>query len=1444
MNATTYSWYKFSNATGLLTTGSTFTPTAAQYTLGSNTVYVQASSGNNCSTALLPVTFTVNAVPTNLEVTGNAGTYCIGSPVLLEPTATGGSGNIYEWSVTSNFVNVLGSSFVDANGNLSYTPSSSGTFIYYVRAKGIGGCYSDSKTVTFTVSNQVSNVTITPSNPSLCFGSNVTFTASATNATSFIWSTDNQSANVIGNSATITLQSTQYLLGVNTIYLKVGNAGGCNVAAIPVSFTVNPTPTNLIVTGNAGNYCIGNPILVTPTATGSGLIYEWSNSSAFTNILGAAFVDSNGKLNFNASTTGTFTYYVRAKGLGGCVSTTETVTFTINPNIGTVNITNQNAVVCNGQNVSFTAGATGASSYVWYKDSAGLVSIGNTQNISVASGDYVIGLNTIYIQVKGAGGCNSTIIPVYFTVNATPTNLVLAGNQSSYCSGSQILVTPSANGTGLTYQWSSSANFTTLLGSSLVDIDGRLNYIPSNIGTFTYYVRASNGAGCYSNVETFTFTVTQGVSNLQISNNNSVFCEGQTISFTAGATGATTFNWYKFANGTGLLHSGATFSPQPIDYTIGLNTLYVQAISSNSNCSTALNPVNFTVNEIPTAIAYTGETNYCLGQQVYIEPSALGNNLSYQWSTTANFASGNILGSSFVDAQGNLSYVPTTIGTKIYYVRAYNGSCYSAGIPVTIIVNTQPSNLAISKLTNIGQTNYCQNGNIEKYLATGVNVTNYKWYTDVNLTQEVLASYLTGNNNNTLNVDPSIWSVGTHNLYIVGENANGCKTLPQAINFSIIAGVSTITPSINNFSMCQSETRVVNIDNPNNFTINWYTNSAGTVALSNSFISNNGNTLTLPASTFTTGQTTLYYKVQNAGGCMSVLMPISFTVLASPANLTVTNNNASACMGQNLVFEASAQNASEFLWYKNYGTGLVAEPQYLSGTNNYKLTIPSGNFTAGTYTYTVIAKNSSGCLTAPIDVTFTVQSVPSNSTLTGLVDYCKSETVHFELVNSSPVSFKWFNDVNALNPVNVTYLSNNGAILNIPASTFTTGTHTLFYYATNGNCNSATQSITFTVKETPSNLNSSGNNGNYCSGNLIDIVVGSQGGATNYEWFEDSSASLQLNPIYIIGNNHERLQTSNYPVGVHTVYVRGVNGNGCKSALLPISFTVNAAPVINSFSLTSATVQTGTPINFGVAGTGYTRWKLLFNGSQVAPTGSGWNNGTITNYVYTNAATLNNAGNYTLIISNGTCEASSDFTVYVIPEITITHDKLSNIGVDGGVNKVILNQHDQITFSSSIGSTNAYSEVWDYGDGFNNTTVTGSHFYNNPGEFTVKLKVVNTINGDVFNVTYNLPILVKPEDSVVPTDTLNPPDTNYTVYPNPYKEFLGLKFTGQAGDKFIIRVYSISGISVFNADWIADGVNWDKKWYNPLLNTPQGTYIVRVNNVTKGTFWSAKLLKQ
>ncbi|WP_123838409.1 hypothetical protein [Chryseobacterium oncorhynchi] len=1441
-NATSYTWSSDSAGVNVIASTPSITLDQTQYVQGTNVIYVKVGNAGGCNASPIPVSFSVNESPTNLEVSGAQASYCTGSQIMITPSAIG-TNLSYEWSSNSNFTSLLGSNFVDSNGNLSFTPTATGNFTYFVRAKNPAGCITASKTVTFLITQGVSNLQVSNNGATFCQGSTISFTAGATNATEYKWYKFSNGTGLMFNGTIYNPTPNDYSIGVNTIYLQASNGTGCNTALIPVAFTVNEVPSNLQVSANSATYCIGNPVFISPSANGNNISYQWSTTSNFVNILGSSFVDANGNLAYTPSAAGNFTYYVRAKSQGNCYTTPETVTFTVSNAVSNVTVTNQNAQVCAGSPITFQASATNATSYTWSSDSAGVNVIANTPSITLDQTQYVLGTNVIYVKVGNAGGCNASPIPVSFSVNETPANLEISGAQPSYCTGSQILITPSAIGNNISYEWSLNSNFTTLLGSNYVDSSGNFSYTPSTTGNFTYFVRAKNGSGCVTSTKTVTFNVTQGVSNLQVSNNGATFCKGTTISFTAGATNASEYKWYKFANGTGLLFSGNTYTPAASEYSLGLNTVYLQA-SSGSNCNTALMPVTFTVNETPTNIAYFGNTTYCTGQQILVTPSALGANVTYQWSVTANFAPSSLLSSTMVDTNGNLTFSAQNVGTNTYYLRAINTQgCHTDGIPVTITINVQPTNLAVNKITNTANTTYCQNGGTEQYLATGVNVTKFKWFADVNLTQELQPNFLSGTNNSILNVDPAIWSIGTHNVYVIGENANGCQTTPKSINFVIISGISNVSPDVNDFTLCQGKSKIVNLLNPNNFTVTWFTNSAGTQLLNQAYLSNNGNTLSIDGNLFTIGTNTLYYKIQNAGGCSSSLTPVTFTILAAPTNLAVTNNNAVVCKGNIVTFEASAFNVSNYAWYKDYATGLVADPQFISGTNNYKLSIPTSNLPAGVYNYTVVGENSNGCKTQPIVITFTVKDVPGNSSLTGLTTYCQTETVHFTLVNSNSNNFSWFTDANGLNPLNSSYISNNGAEINIPGNTFQSGSHSLYYYATNQSCNSPMQTVSFSIKQSPSNLNVSGNNGTYCFGDLIDIVVGSTGGATDYQWFEDAAASLLLSSNYITGTIHERLQTSSFGVGSHTVYVRAINSNGCTSTLLPVSFTVNAKPIISTFATNSSTVTESSPITFNINGSGYTKWKLLFNGSQVAPAGGGWNNGTISTHTYTSSATQANQGTYTLVISNGTCEQTKDFNLYVIPNIVITHDRTNDIGLDNGVSKVVMKQHEVITFSTNLPVNALYNEEWDYGDGFNNQTVAGQHYYNNAGEFSVKLKVTNSVNGDVINLTYQLPILVKEVDSTIPTNTLNPP-ADYTIYPNPYKEFLGLKFTANQGDKLVLRIYSLSGISVFDTDWTADGVTFDKKWYNPLINKPAGAYLVVIKNVTQNTTFSTKLLKQ
>jgi hypothetical protein len=857
-------------------------------------------------------------------------------------------------------------------------------------------------------------------------------------------------------------------------------------------------------------------------------------------------------------------------------------------------------------------------------------------------------------------------------------------------------------------------------------------------------------------------------------------------------------------------------------------------------------PVTFTVNAVPTNLSYYGNLLYCKGQTVMIVPSVSNiNNITYQWSLTSNFAPTSILGTNYVDLNGNLTYTANNVGSTTYYLRAINSvsGCTSTVLPITVTVNIQPTNISVNKLTNQNSTTYCQNGTTEQYLATGVNVTKFRWYNDSLLTQEILATYTTGTNNNTLNVNPSLWTEGTHNVYVIGENSNGCHTDPININFTIVQGVTNVSSDINNFTICQTESKLINLDNPNNFTVTWYTNSAGTQTLNSNYITNNGNTVNINGLNFSLGNNSIYYRVQNSAGCISTLMPISFNVLPAPINLTVTNNNSNVCQGNYAEFEAAGQNITSYQWYKDYASGLVADPSYVSGTGNYKLKVPTGSLSPGIYNYYVVGVNSNGCQTEPIKVTFNVKLLPGNTTIIGENTYCQNQNIHFKLLNATTSTFKWFNDINGLNPLDSKYISNDGATINILASTYNAGTYKLYYYATNLDCKTSMQTVSFTINESPSNLNVTGNKSAYCFEEQIDIAVGSSTGVTKYNWYTDSNASVLVDPLYLSGTMNERFKSKNLIPGTYNLYVKAINTSGCESSIKNISFIVNSTPTIDEFKTNSSTIQEGKPIIFNITASGYSKWRLLFNGSQIEPSND-YNTGTITNYQLTTTATPTNQGKYTLEITNGTCITSKEFYLYILPKVTITHNRLDKIAVDNGKTKVILTQHDSIAFTVNI-DEDTYSKEWFYGDGFDNSTIVGNHYYNINGEFTVTLKLTNKITGDKFNVDYELPILVKQIDPTIPITTLDPPNTNYTIYPNPYKEYLGIKYNANAGEKMIIRIYDIRGISVFNANWYATGGTTNNKiFYNPLLIAPSGTYLVVIYNETTKSEFNAKLIKQ
>ena len=280
-----------------------------------------------------------------------------------------------------------------------------------------------------------------PNNPTICFGvatpaltvnepgagfeanwfeSAIGGTAIATNATSFT--------------------PTNTAVGTYPYYVEVvQTVSGCLSARVPVTLTINPTPTAAQMNIHSNSpICSGNTLNL---YANGGTDYEWSGPT-----YAAVFQNP---VRTNATTQMSGDYTVTVTDILGC-SSTATINVVINPlpipSVGS------NSPVCAGDTISLTSG--GGTTYSWG---------GSGSFISLSQNPFIFGatlLNsgTYTVTVTGVGGCTSTA-QTGVTVIANPT--VSPTSNSPICDGTTLNL--SAGGTGTSYSWVGSSLFTSTL---------------------------------------------------------------------------------------------------------------------------------------------------------------------------------------------------------------------------------------------------------------------------------------------------------------------------------------------------------------------------------------------------------------------------------------------------------------------------------------------------------------------------------------------------------------------------------------------------------------------------------------------------------------------------------------------------------------------------------------------------------------------------------------------------------------------------------------------------------------------------------------------------------------------------------------------------------------------------------------------------------------------
>jgi hypothetical protein len=249
-------------------------------TPSTNIIYtVTGTSLNGCTNS---ASTQVEVIPVpSFEITPVLPVICQGNQVTL--TANGSF--TYDWSPSIGLSNITGSSVV---------ASPTSTTLYTVQGTNSSGC-SSSQTINVSVI-PLTTITVTPSNPTICYGEEIMLTASGAELYSWtpsagLSSVDNP--NVIANPTS----TTSYLIsGQNSL--------GCEMSG-NVTVTVNPLPVVTIESSN--NYlCAGQQAIL--TASGS-MNFVWSPVTTLTNIINQTAT---------ATPTMTTTYSVTGIDANGC----------------------------------------------------------------------------------------------------------------------------------------------------------------------------------------------------------------------------------------------------------------------------------------------------------------------------------------------------------------------------------------------------------------------------------------------------------------------------------------------------------------------------------------------------------------------------------------------------------------------------------------------------------------------------------------------------------------------------------------------------------------------------------------------------------------------------------------------------------------------------------------------------------------------------------------------------------------------------------------------------------------------------------------------------------------------------------------------------------------------------------------------------------------------
>ena len=698
MSLGTTTW---STTAGSITSGGLFTAPYA-----SASVTVTATSGSVSGTTVATVT---DGAPTVATAAAAAPATVTGTTTALSVLGADDAGEsnlTYSWATTGTPPAAVSFSANGSNAakNTTATFSKAGNYTFQVTITDDGGL-STTSSVTVTVSQTLTSITVTPATPALASHATQQFTASGLDqfgsAMSLGTTTWTATAGSITSgglftapyaSASVTVKATSGSVNGTTVATVTNAAPTVATAAAATPATVTGTTTALSVLGadDAGE---------------ANLTYTWATTGTPPAAVSFSANGSNAAKNATAtfSKAGSYTFQVTITDDGG-LSTTSSVSVTVSQTLASIVVTPASATLSGNQTEQFSASGydqfgnllASQPTFTWTSSGAGSINASGLYTAPAGSGSATITAtsgavsNGAAVTVTGTGTAPTVAIPAA----ATPATVTVTTTALS------VLGADDAGESNLTYSWATTGTPPAAVSFSANGSNAAKNTTAtfSKAGSYTFQVTIADDGGL-STTSSVSVTVNQTLTSITVTPASPALASHATQQFTAAgfdqfgsAMSLGTTTWSATA---GSITSGGLFTAPYASAAVTVTA------TSGSVSGTTVATVTNAAPTVATAAAATPATvtGTTTALSVLGADDAGEANLTYSWATTGTPPAAVSFSANNSNAAKNTTATFSKAGSYTFQVTIADAGGLSTTSSVSVTVNQTLASIVVTPLT-------------------------------------------------------------------------------------------------------------------------------------------------------------------------------------------------------------------------------------------------------------------------------------------------------------------------------------------------------------------------------------------------------------------------------------------------------------------------------------------------------------------------------------------------------------------------------------------------------------------------------------------------------------------------------------------------------------------------------------------------------------------------